>query len=248
MLSAKCQPFCWRLNVLINVGCCTMLSFPRDGVGFPSLLLTHWGRDKIATIFWTTFSNAFSWMKMYEFPLKFVPKGPINNIPALVQIMTWRQSGDKPLSEPMMVNLLTYICVILPQWVNTFAPGRYGSNLKVWFSNLLYRIIAQTLTMKLLLRWMLQNLTNEEVNIGSGTAIRQQAITWVSVEFVNPDFCCHIAPLCHNELTHWASWGRIIIADILQTLGVKWYLIVPFHKDFSRSGKQLEHRKLAHDL
>ena len=28
--------------------------------------------------------------------LKFVPKGPINNIPALVQIMAWRLPGDKP--------------------------------------------------------------------------------------------------------------------------------------------------------
>ena len=35
--------------------------------------------------------------------LKFVPEGPINNIPALVQIMAWRRSGDEPLSEPMMV-------------------------------------------------------------------------------------------------------------------------------------------------
>ena len=31
--------------------------------------------------------------------LKFVPKRPINNNPALVQIMAWRRSGDKPLSE-----------------------------------------------------------------------------------------------------------------------------------------------------
>ena len=38
--------------------------------------------------------------------LKFVPKGQINNIPALVQIMAWRQSGDKPLSNAMIVNLL----------------------------------------------------------------------------------------------------------------------------------------------
>ena len=30
--------------------------------------------------------------------LKFVPRGPINNIPALFQIMAWRRSGDKPLS------------------------------------------------------------------------------------------------------------------------------------------------------
>ena len=33
--------------------------------------------------------------------LKFVPNGPIDNIPALVQIMAWRRSGDKPLSEPV---------------------------------------------------------------------------------------------------------------------------------------------------
>ena len=49
--------------------------------------------------------------------LKFVPKGLINNIPALVQIMAWRRSGDKPLSEAMMVSLLTHICVARPQWV-----------------------------------------------------------------------------------------------------------------------------------
>ena len=41
--------------------------------------------------------------------LKFVPKGPINNIPALVQTMAWQQPGDKPLSGPMMVTLLTYM-------------------------------------------------------------------------------------------------------------------------------------------
>ena len=28
--------------------------------------LTHWGRDKMEDIFQTTFSNAFSWMKMHE--------------------------------------------------------------------------------------------------------------------------------------------------------------------------------------
>ena len=50
--------------------------------------------------------------------LRFVPKGPINNIPALVQIMAWRRPGDKPLSEPMMVSLLTHICVARPQRVN----------------------------------------------------------------------------------------------------------------------------------
>ena len=34
--------------------------------------------------------------------LKLVIKGPINKIPALVQIMAWRRAVDKPLSEPML--------------------------------------------------------------------------------------------------------------------------------------------------
>ena len=50
--------------------------------------------------------------------LKFVLKSQINNIPALVQIMACRLVGDKPLSEPMMVILLTHICVTQPQWLN----------------------------------------------------------------------------------------------------------------------------------
>ena len=32
---------------------------------------THWGSDKMADVFQTTFPNAFSWMKMYEFQLRF---------------------------------------------------------------------------------------------------------------------------------------------------------------------------------
>ena len=51
----------------------------------------------------------------FKISLKFVPKGPINNTPALVQIMAWRRSGDKPLSEPMIVSLLTHLCVTRPQ-------------------------------------------------------------------------------------------------------------------------------------
>ena len=34
-------------------------------------ILTHWGLDKIAAILLTTFSNAFSWMKMHTFRLRF---------------------------------------------------------------------------------------------------------------------------------------------------------------------------------
>ena len=37
-----------------------------------------------------------------KFSLKFVPKVPIDNNPALDQTMAWRRIGDKPLSEPML--------------------------------------------------------------------------------------------------------------------------------------------------
>ena len=60
--------------------------------------------------------------------LKFVPTGLINNIPALVLIMAWRRPGDKPLSEPMMDNLPTHLCVTRPQWVNSLSmyAGRFS--------------------------------------------------------------------------------------------------------------------------
>ena len=71
-------------------------------------------RDIMAAILQTTVSNAFSWMKMCKISikiyLKFVPGGPINNIPALVQIMAKLRPGYKPLSEPMVIRLLTHIC------------------------------------------------------------------------------------------------------------------------------------------
>ena len=54
---------------------------------------------------------------LIKISLKFVPKGPINNCPSLVQMMAWRRPGDKPFSEPVMVRLLTHICVTRPQWV-----------------------------------------------------------------------------------------------------------------------------------
>ena len=49
--------------------------------------------------------------------LKFVPKGAVNNVSQLVQIMAWRRSGHKPLFEPMIVSLLKHICVSRPQWI-----------------------------------------------------------------------------------------------------------------------------------
>ena len=71
-----------------------------------TLTLTDWGGDKMNAIwlddiFKCIFLNksVFIFIKI---SLKFVPRGPIDKIPTLVQIMAWRRTGDKPLSEPMM--------------------------------------------------------------------------------------------------------------------------------------------------
>ena len=66
------------------------------------------------------YENVGIWIKI---SLKFVHKGPINNIPAFVQIMAWRWPGDKPLSEQMVGSLLMHICVTWPQWVNMQGPS-----------------------------------------------------------------------------------------------------------------------------
>ena len=97
--------------------------------------LTHWSRDKMAASSQTTLCCQFtdytfkrilvieSFRILFKISLQFVPKGPINNISALIQIMPWRWPGDKQLSEPMMVRLSTHICVIRPQRVNSLRPS-----------------------------------------------------------------------------------------------------------------------------
>ena len=75
----------------------------------------RYNADDIFKCIFSEFLKENVWIPT-KISLKFVPKGPINNIPALVQIMAWRRPSDKPLSEPMMVSLLTHICVTRPQW------------------------------------------------------------------------------------------------------------------------------------
>ena len=39
---------------------------------------------------------------LIQISLKFVPRSPIDNKPALVQVMAWHLIGNKPLPEPMI--------------------------------------------------------------------------------------------------------------------------------------------------
>ena len=71
-------------------------------------------------VFKGNFLNENVWNSVKKKSLKFVPKVPINDIPVLVHTMVWCRSRDKPLSEPIMVSLLTHICVTRPPWANQF--------------------------------------------------------------------------------------------------------------------------------
>ena len=82
--------------------------------------LTHWGqrqncRHFADAIFKFIFLNENVWILI---SLKFVRKGRINSVPALVQIMAWHRPGDKSFSEPMVASLLRHTCVTRAQWVN----------------------------------------------------------------------------------------------------------------------------------
>ena len=67
------------------------------------------GRHFTDDIFKCIFLNENVWISL-KISLNLIPKVWIDNIPALVQIMAWRRPGDKPLSEIMVVSLLTYMC------------------------------------------------------------------------------------------------------------------------------------------
>ena len=89
--------------------------------------------------------------------LKFAPKGPINHIPSLIQIIAWRRSGEKPLSETMAARLPTHICVTRPQSVNGRSACRRNQFNKLAASEFKTELIKKTAlqnTYPLFFRWV----------------------------------------------------------------------------------------------
>ena len=62
-------PWCWC--TYLGGGCLLFRILKLTTQKWSDMHLTHWGRDKMAAIFQTTFWNGFSSMKMYEYRLKF---------------------------------------------------------------------------------------------------------------------------------------------------------------------------------
>ena len=73
-------------------------------VSEPSGLISLSGTDSTGVIFQTPFSNLFSW-EMIQNLCDLVPTGLFDIKPMLIEIMTWRLIGTKPLSEQMMAHI-----------------------------------------------------------------------------------------------------------------------------------------------
>ena len=71
----------------------------------PRLDGRHFPENIFKSIFFN--ENAYIWIKI---SLNSVTKGQINNILALLQKMAWHRPGNKQLSEPVLVSLLTLMC------------------------------------------------------------------------------------------------------------------------------------------
>ena len=72
--------------------------------------LTHLPLDKVAGIVADDIFNSIFLNENDSIPIqispKYVSKSPIDNKSALVQVMAWCRTGDKPLPEPMMTRII----------------------------------------------------------------------------------------------------------------------------------------------
>ena len=83
-----------------------------------TLRVRQHGRHFPDDIYRCIFLSENIWISI-QISLKFVPKGPINNIPSLVQMMAWRPTGQATSHylNQWWPSLLLHICVTQPQWV-----------------------------------------------------------------------------------------------------------------------------------
>ena len=71
-------------------------------------------RHSAVNIFKCIFLNE-NFRILNKISLKYVPYGLIGNMSALVQVMAWHRTGDKPLSEAMITQFIkAYMCHSAP--------------------------------------------------------------------------------------------------------------------------------------
>ena len=91
-------------------------------INVPIVILTHHPLDKMTAILADDIFKCIFLNENYRNPiqisLKFVPRIPIDNKPALVQVMAWRRTGAKPLPELMLAQFPDAYMRTMGRWVN----------------------------------------------------------------------------------------------------------------------------------
>ena len=90
-------------------------------------ILTHWGRDKMAAFIQTTFCNAFPWMKIFVFWLKFqwsLFLG-VQLIITELWFRKWLGAGQATSHylNQWWPSLMTHVRFTWPQWVKSLETG-----------------------------------------------------------------------------------------------------------------------------
>ena len=160
--------------------------------------LTHWHPDKIAAILLT----AFSWMNKFhiliQISLKFVPKDPIDNMPALVPVMAWLLTGAIAWTNADPIHQHMFAAIggdESTHWPLGDLNKVYINNLRANFSDwwLIY------------LLWNCPRMNVKGpyryVKIGSGNGLAPSGNKPL-LSHVDTDLCCHMTSLALNELTH----------------------------------------------
>ena len=84
------------------------------------------GRHSADGIFKRIFLNEDIRISM-QISMKFVSMGLIDNSSALVQVMAWRRTGDRPFYlNQCWPSSLTHICGFRGRWLNTRRPEQNG--------------------------------------------------------------------------------------------------------------------------
>ena len=165
---------------------------------------------------------------LLKISLKFIPKVRISNIPELVEIMAWRRPGDKPLSEPMMVSLLTHVCVTRPQWVK---PCKTRDN----------ECVAMMLRDSL---WTHLSVIPELIYFDGLSLEYKTDVTFVTAKkfatavqtffstYPQKEWCAYVSDYIHRvlQLTHWNLNRLVVILQIL--ISIKSYLILSKPSDY----------------
>ena len=146
--------------------------------------------------------------------LKFAPKGLINNIPALVQIMAWRRPGDKPLSEPMItgarLDARTYTFAH-PIWRTTNAARKQGAISPILPVFCRYYLCDAIMLIKLSMAWpWVTGITTLEVAIVVVNFARDARMNTVNVcrmrERIKQDARTSLLMRERTHIVHWGSF------------------------------------------